>query len=70
MNKLMILKREKEVPNPWQALSLEWQLPSPPPVYNFEEIPVINSGPYDYGVPDRVPIAQLKPTVSGTEVQT
>jgi cytochrome c oxidase subunit I len=66
----LILKREKEVSNPWQALSLEWQLPSPPPVYNFEEIPVINSGPYDYGVPDRVPIAQLKPTVSGTEVQT
>jgi cytochrome c oxidase subunit 1 len=66
----LILKREREVSNPWQALSLEWQLPSPPPVYNFAEIPVINSGPYDYGVPDRVPIAQLKPTVSGTEVQT
>jgi cytochrome c oxidase subunit 1 len=63
----LILKREKEVRNPWHALSLEWQLPSPPPVYNFEEIPVINSGPYDYGVPDRVPIANLKPTVTGSE---
>ncbi len=66
----LILRREKEVANPWQALSLEWQLPSPPPVYNFAEIPVINSGPYDYGVPDRVPIAELKPTVSAPEVQT
>jgi cytochrome c oxidase subunit 1 len=66
----LVLKREREVSNPWQALSLEWQLPSPVPVYNFAEIPVINSGPYDYGVPDRVPIADLTPTVSGTEVQT
>ncbi|HWE10601.1 MAG TPA: cbb3-type cytochrome c oxidase subunit I [Solirubrobacteraceae bacterium] len=66
----LILKREKEVANPWEALSLEWQLPSPVPVYNFEEIPVINSGPYDYGVPDRVPIADLEPTVTGTEVGT
>ena len=64
----LVLKREIEVPNPWHALSLEWQLPSPPPVYNFEEIPVINSGPYDYGVPDRVPIADLRPTVTGGEV--
>jgi len=64
----LIIKRETEVSNPWGALSLEWQLPSPPPVYNFEEIPVINSGPYDYGVPDRVPIADLKPSVSGSGV--
>jgi cytochrome c oxidase subunit 1 len=27
--------------NPWQADSLEWSLPSPPPVYNFVEIPVV-----------------------------
>jgi cytochrome c oxidase subunit 1 len=64
----LILKREKEVANPWEALSLEWQLPSPVPVYNFAEIPVINSGPYDYGVPDRVPIADLAPRATGTEV--
>src|ERR1700733_1275024 len=66
----LILKREKEVRNPWHALSLEWQLPSPPPVYNFEEIPVINSGPYDYGVPDRVPVADLKPSVTGSGIST
>jgi cytochrome c oxidase subunit 1 len=64
----LIIKREAEVSNPWQALSLEWQLPSPVPVYNFEEIPIVNSGPYDYGVPDAVPIANLRPSVSGSEV--
>ena len=27
--------------NPWHADSLEWSVPSPPPVYNFLEIPVV-----------------------------
>jgi cytochrome c oxidase subunit 1 len=64
----LVIKREPEVDNPWQALSLEWQLPSPVPVYNFEEIPIINSGPYDYGVPDRVPVADLRPSATRPEV--
>jgi cytochrome c oxidase subunit 1 len=34
--------------NPWKGKTLEWQIPSPPPVENFEEIPVITHGPYDY----------------------
>jgi cytochrome c oxidase subunit 1 len=63
----LILKREPEVSNPWHALSLEWQLPSPVPVYNFAEIPVITSGPYEYGVPNAVPVADLRPTVAPTE---
>jgi cytochrome c oxidase subunit 1 len=29
--------------NPWGADTLEWSLPSPPPVYNFAEIPVVGS---------------------------
>ncbi|MBF0338445.1 MAG: cbb3-type cytochrome c oxidase subunit I [Nitrospirae bacterium] len=37
--------------NPWGSKSLEWQIPSPPPFYNFEEIPVITEGPYEYGKP-------------------
>jgi cytochrome c oxidase subunit 1 len=63
----LVIKREREVANPWHALSLEWQLPSPPPVYNFEEIPVITSGPYDYGVPGAAGVAELKPTVAPAE---
>ena len=34
--------------NPWGGLTLEWQIPSPPTVENFEEIPVITEGPYEY----------------------
>jgi cytochrome c oxidase subunit 1 len=30
-------------PNPWGAASLEWLTSSPPPVYNFEHIPVVES---------------------------
>ncbi len=36
--------------NPWQALTLEWQTSSPPPVENFFEEPILWSGPYDYGI--------------------
>jgi cytochrome c oxidase subunit 1 len=28
--------------NPWKAGSLEWGVPSPPPCYNFAEIPTVN----------------------------
>lgn len=36
--------------NPWRALTLEWQTASPPIIENFEEEPVLWSGPYDYGI--------------------
>ena len=37
--------------NPWRAMTLEWQISSPPPIFNFDEIPQIVGGPYEYGVP-------------------
>lgn len=43
-------KGEKAVSNPWNGKTLEWTIPSPPPVENFDEIPVIGEkdGPYNY----------------------
>jgi cytochrome c oxidase subunit 1 len=38
--------------NPWNSRSLEWTIPSPPPFYNFEQIPTIKAGPYEYGTPE------------------
>ena len=28
-------------PNPWNAATLEWSIPSPPPAYNFAAVPVV-----------------------------
>jgi len=37
------------VANPWRALSLEWQVSSPPPIDNFDTIPTVSAPPYGYG---------------------
>ncbi len=39
---------EKAVTDPWGGKTLEWQVPSPPPLGNFEKIPIITKGPYEY----------------------
>jgi len=57
----MLFWREPEVGNPWRARSLEWQLSTPPPPENFKRVPVILSSPYDYGVKDALPVADLDP---------
>jgi cytochrome c oxidase subunit 1 len=35
-------------PNPWEGLTFEWHTPSPPPHHNFDEVPKMTHGPYDY----------------------
>ncbi|UCH44447.1 MAG: cytochrome c oxidase subunit I [Nitrospiraceae bacterium] len=43
-----IKKGEQTGSNPWKGTTLEWTVPSPPPVENFEEIPTVTHGPYKY----------------------
>src|SRR3989454_6160527 len=47
-----LFKGAKAPDNPWEATTLEWTIPSPPPHDNFAgKIPVVHHGPYEYGVP-------------------
>ncbi len=39
--------------NPWEATTLEWTTPSPPPHGNFAVAPVVYRGPYEYSVSGR-----------------
>ena len=39
--------------NPWRALTIEWQVSSPPPIFNFDGAPRVVGGPYNYGQPGR-----------------
>jgi len=56
-----VVWRERAPQNPWQSRGLEWQVPSPPPPENFKYIPVVLAGPYEYGDPDALPVADLNP---------
>jgi cytochrome c oxidase subunit 1 len=47
-----MMKGKKAPVNPWEATTLEWTIPSPPPFDNFAgKHPVVNHGPYEYSVP-------------------
>jgi cytochrome c oxidase subunit 1 len=56
-----VIWRKKAPQNPWNARGLEWQVSSPPPYDNFENIPVVLAGPYEYGDPHALPVADLHP---------
>ncbi|MDX6768358.1 MAG: cbb3-type cytochrome c oxidase subunit I [Elusimicrobiota bacterium] len=47
-----IFRGEKPRDNPWDATTLEWACPSPPPHGNFEKTPRVYRGPYEYTHPD------------------
>jgi len=56
-----VVWREPATGNPWRSRGLEWQVSSPPPPDNFAHIPVVLSGPYEYGDPNALPVADLNP---------
>ena len=43
-----LVRGERAGRNPWGAATLEWQVSSPPPAENFEKIPEVTKGPYDF----------------------
>ena len=47
-----LFKGRRAERNPWQANTLEWTAPSPPPHGNWgETLPVVYRGPYEYSAP-------------------
>ncbi len=47
-----IVKGPKAGDNPWNAITLEWTIPSPAPYHNFDKIPTVYRGPYEYSSPE------------------
>ncbi len=47
--------------NPWNAAGLEWQTPSPPPTFNFDEQPIVTTEAYNYEELGEVPERQEVP---------
>lgn len=47
----MIRGRKVKSDNPWNATTLEWDTPTPPPHGNFIKDIVVYRGPYEYSVP-------------------
>jgi cytochrome c oxidase subunit I len=58
----LIFVRQKAAQNPWHSKSIEWQVPTPVPVNNFEQIPVFDHDPYDYG---SLPLTVGGPSAAG-----
>ena len=55
------IARVPEQGNPWRSRGLEWQVASPPGPGNFARVPVVLSGPYEYGSKDAPPVADFDP---------
>ncbi|MEW6306375.1 MAG: cbb3-type cytochrome c oxidase subunit I [Verrucomicrobiota bacterium] len=43
--------KKVESDNPWEATTLDWQTPTPPPHGNFAAQPSAHRGPYEYSAP-------------------
>ncbi len=61
------IRGERAEANPWGGRTLEWLLPSPVPLINFERPVVVSSGPYDYGTGG--PRVMGAPAIAGAAVE-
>jgi cytochrome c oxidase subunit I len=43
-----VFQRVPAAANPWESLGVEWQVPTPVPIFNFDAVPTSWSLPYDY----------------------
>jgi cytochrome c oxidase subunit I len=43
-----VFQRVPAAANPWESLGIEWQVPTPVPVFNFDTVPTSWALPYDY----------------------
>src|SRR5260370_40782993 len=65
-------------PDPWDARTLEWSIPSPPPEHNFDVIPIM-AAPDDFwhqkdaddpaGHPLPVPVVAAEATAAGVPTE-
>jgi cytochrome c oxidase subunit 1 len=61
-------KGPKAGPNPWEATTLEWTIPSPPPFDNFAgRVPTVYRGAYEFSVPG-APEDYVMQTMPDTEI--
>ncbi len=64
----MFRGKKAESDNPWNANTVEWTAPTPPPHGNFITAPTVYHGPYEYSVPgeaqDFVPQTQRSDNVA------
>jgi cytochrome c oxidase subunit 1 len=61
----LAFKREPAQANPWQSRSIEWQLPTPVPLHDFDRFPVFDEEPYPYGM-QRPPVPTYVPAGGGS----
>jgi cytochrome c oxidase subunit I len=68
---LCLFRGERVGRNPWNANTLEWTVPSPPPHGNFEATPVVYRGPYEYGSPEAQEdyLPQTTPPAGGVHME-
>ena len=49
---ITMVSGERAEADEWGGKTLEWTVPTPVPLENFEHLPVVTSTPYDYGTPE------------------
>jgi cytochrome c oxidase subunit 1 len=60
-----VFARVPAADNPWGSKSIEFQLPSPVPIHNFDRIPTFGPDPYPYGEPEPAGATQ-RPVIAPT----